>query len=617
MNSRCQARIWVAGLVLASLAGGAAPAAAAEQVPPAQFADPQRRPKLLQALPQIEALMARSLQDVPLPGLGYAVIIDGDVVLEGGLGRRDAATPSPVDTDSVFRIASMSKSFTALAVLKLRDAGRLRLDDPVAQHVPELLNWPLATADAAPVTVRQLLAHAGGLPEDNPQGDRQLALSPHAFSAWLRSGVPQASAPGSAFEYSNLGYMLLGRLVTQVAGRPYQDYIRDEILQPLGMQATVWSPAAVPAARLALGHRPKGDGWEPEPLLEDGAGGAMGGLLTTPRDLARFVAAQLAAWPPRDGPEAPPALRRTLREMQSGQGYPELWLGRRLPGGPVTGIGASYGFGLQAEVDCRWGRSVGHSGGLPGFGSDMVWLPDHGVAVIVLTNRTYAPAGRLTREALRLLHATGALQPRQARPAAALQQAASATAALLMDWSDARAYALAADNLFLDQPLAERRKTLQALREGLGRCSSGALQPENALRGTQRLDCEQGWIDIELTVAPVAGARVQFLEAKAGRPLQPGLRQTVDAALAALVQGAQTLRLAPSADRGAIAAVLENARMVHGRCQLTEVLEGDGESRATVALACERGLLRMSLSTEQGRLSKLALRPDPAPACLP
>ena len=183
MNSSCRRRFWSAGLVLAALGGGAMPAAAAEQVPPAQFADPQRRPKLLQALPQIEALMARSLQDVPLPGLGYAVIIDGDVVLDGGLGQRDAATPSPVDADSVFRIASMSKSFTALAVLKLRDAGRLRLDDPVAQHVPELRNWPLATADAAPVTVRQLLAHAGGLPEDNPQGDRQLALSPQAFSA--------------------------------------------------------------------------------------------------------------------------------------------------------------------------------------------------------------------------------------------------------------------------------------------------------------------------------------------------------------------------------------------------------------------------------------------------
>ena len=115
----------------------------------------------------------------------------------------------------------------------------------------------------------------------------------------------------------------------------------------------------------------------------------------------------------------------------------------------------------------------------------------------------------------------------------------------------------------------------------------------------------------------MAGARVQFLDAKAGRPLQPALRQTVDSVLVALVQGAQTLRLAPSADGGAIAAVLENARTVQGRCQLAEVLEGDGESRATVALACERGLLRMSLSAEQGRLSKLALRPDPGPACLP
>lgn len=592
-------------------------AATAHEVPPAQFADPQRRTRLLEALPRIEALMADKLREEPLPGLSYAVVIDGDVVLARGLGQRDMGTPGPVDEDTVFRIASMSKSFTALAVLKLRDAGRLRLDDPVAQHVPELRSWPLATGDSAPVTVRQLLAHAGGLPEDNPQGDRQLALTGPAFSAWLRGGVPQASAPGSAFEYSNLGYMVLGRLISQVAGRPYQDYIRDEILQPLGMHSTFWSPAAVPAGRLALGHRPEGEGWRPEPLLEDGAGGAMGGLLTTPRDLARFVIAQLAAWPPRDGAEAPPALRRTLREMQLGQGLPEVGIWRAAPGSLVTAVGASYGFGLQATEDCRWGRAVSHSGGLPGFGSNMAWLPDHGVGIIVFSNRTYAPATRLTRDALLLLKATGALLPRRAQPALRLQQAARATADLVLDWSDSRAKALAADNLFLDQPLDERKAALLKLREGLGRCTAGVLSAENALRGSQRLDCEKGWIDIELTLAPVAETRVQHLEATAGRPLQPLLKQTVDELLAALAQGSQALRLAKTADRTAVAALLDSSRVAYGNCKAGEVLEGDGESQATLKLACERGNLRLTLSAEQGRLSKLALRPEPGLACVP
>jgi CubicO group peptidase (beta-lactamase class C family) len=512
----------------------------------------------------------------------------------------------------------MTKSFTALAVLKLRDAGRLRLDDAVAQHVPELRAWPLPSGDSAPITLRQLLSHTAGLPEDNPQGDRQLALSAQAFSDWLRGGVPLASAPGSAFEYSNLGFMILGRVVSNVSRRPFQDYIRDEILRPLGMRATHWSPAAVPQDRLALGYRPQGTGWVAEPLLDDGAGAAMGGLLTTPRDLARFVAAMLGAWPPRDGAEQAPALRRTLREMQTGLGHPELWLGRRLPGGPVGAAASSYGFGLGASVDCNWGREVQHSGGLPGFGSDMLWLPDHGVAVIVMANRTYAPVGGLTRDTLRLFKATGGLQPRQALPAAALRQAASAAAALVESWNDDTASALAADNLFLDEPRADRQAGVAAARADVGRCSVGALKAENPLRGTQRLDCEQGWIDIDLTLAPVRGAKIQHFKLSYGKPLQAGLREVVEQVAAAVTHGSRGLPLAPGADRNAVAAVLESTRVVYGSCKTGEVKTGDGQTQASLQLVCDRGgPLQLSVNLAQGRLDKLSLRPQTGAVCLP
>ncbi len=505
------------GVVLAAMLAMPLGAVAVDAVPPAQFADPERRAKLAGALPRIEALMLRGFKDLNVPGLSYAVVIDGDVVLARGLGEANVATKTPVTEGTAFRIASMTKSFTALAVLKLRDAGKLSLDDPAARHVPELRGWLPATSDAGPITIRHLLAHSGGLPEDNPQGDRQLALTRPQFSAWISGAVPLANAPGSRFEYSNLGYVLLGRVISNVALRPYQQYIRDEILRPLGMTNTYWSAAAVPADQLAQGHRRKDKGFEIEPLLEDGEGGAMGGLITTPRDLARFVGAMLAAWPPRDAAEGPPALRRTLREMQLGQGLPDLWLGRRLPGGPAAAVASSYGFGLQASTDCRWGRQVDHSGGLPGFGSLMLWLPDHGVGVITMSNLTYTSGGRLLTEAVHLLHATGALQPRRAVAAAALEQAAVSATDLVLDWSDARAQALAADNLFLDRPLPEFREAIRGAADGLGRCTRGALTPENALRGRQRLSCEQGWLDIELTLAPVPGPRVQSFAITSGR----------------------------------------------------------------------------------------------------
>jgi CubicO group peptidase (beta-lactamase class C family) len=489
-------------------------ARAGADVPPAAFADPQRRATLLQAVPRIDALMEAALREPGLPALSWALVIDGEVVHARAFGLRDVAAGAPAEVQTEFRIASMTKSFTALAVLKLRDEGKLKLDDPVATYVPELRRWQQPTGDAGPVTLRQLLAHTGGLPEDNPQGDRQLALTPAQFSAWLQSAPPLASVPGSAFEYSNLGYMILGRVVTRVSGRPYQVYIRDDILRPLGMLETHWGPAQVAPERLALGYRRAGDGWQAEPMLEDGEGGAMGGLISSARDVGRWVAYMLSAWPPRDGAEAGPVARRTLREMQSGLGHPELWMVRRQPGGPVTGLAHSYGFGLGAAHNCAWGREVSHSGGLPGFSSQMRWLPDHGVGVVVLGSRTYRGTGQPAQLALEALKDTGALKPRQAQPAAALRRAAGEVAALVDQWSDERAGALAADNLFLDEPLAARREAIAKVRQDLGTCTPGALVAENALRGVQALACERGRLDITLTLAPTQPPRVQHLSVR-------------------------------------------------------------------------------------------------------
>lgn len=165
-----------------------------------------------------------------MPGIGYGVIVDGKLVHLGTHGVRDVGRKAPVDTSSVFRIASMTKSFTALAILQLRDAGRLSLDDPAERFVPELRALRYPTSDAPRITIRQLLTHSEGFPEDNPWGDQQLAATDRQMSAMMRRGIPFSTVPGTAYEYSNYGFAILGRIIANVSGVPYPRYIQRRIL---------------------------------------------------------------------------------------------------------------------------------------------------------------------------------------------------------------------------------------------------------------------------------------------------------------------------------------------------------------------------------------------------
>lgn len=589
---------------------------ASPQLPPARFSDPERLPRLLKALPQIEQMMRDRMQDAGIPGLAFGIVIDGEPVLLKGLGLRDQEGHA-ADADTVFRIASMTKSFTGLAILKLRDAGKLRLDDPVSLHVPELVRWQAPTRDSGPITIRQLLAHLGGLPEDNPYGDRFLDISPRDFSAWLAKGVPFSTAPGSSFEYSNLGFMILGQVITKASGRPYQHYIREEILRPLGMKASSWGPSEVPREQLALGYRKEGDKLMVEPLLADGVGGAMGGLLTSARDLSRYVAMMLSAFPPRDDAETSPVLRRTLREMQAGLGAPAISAMRPLAGGPLNARARNYGFGLSATDDCRWGTELAHSGGLPGFGSHMVWLPERGVGVFVMANLTYAPAGGLARQALQLLLDTGALQAREAQPSPALLRVAQDTAALVDHWSDASAEALAAFNLFLDRPLDKRRSEIAAMREGLGSCKFGSFKAENALRGKLRIACEHGWLDATMTLAPTDPPLIQHLAMQATRPASAELVEMARALARAHANGGNDLRLAPALRRADLAIALQANQQVHGACTVGEQIGGDGKTTARFKLSCERGGAELNFGVEAGRLSRARFTEIDGGSCMP
>jgi len=481
------------------------------------------RSRLPAAFAEVDRLLREYANQAHAPGAAWGVILDGELAHTGTTGFRDVAAQAPVDADTVFRIASMTKSFTAMSVLKLRDEGKLSLDDPAERYVPEMAGFKYPTSDAPKITIRHLLSHAEGFPEDNPWGDRQLADTDEQLSAMLRGGIPFSNAPGLAYEYSNLGFAILGRIVSNVSKTPYVEYVSANILTPLGMTSTTLEPKRVPANRLAHGYRWEDGQWKDEPLLSNGSFGSMGGMLTSVRDLSRYVGVFLAAWPPRDGPETGPIRRASLREMQQVWRPAPASVTRDASGALQLNAGG-YAFGLRSAQTCAFRHVVSHTGGLPGFGSIMLWLPDYGAGIVAFGNVTYTSWTRVTTAAMEALVRTAGLHPRQPVPSAALTDAREKVSRLAAQWDDRLADSIAAENLFLDQSKDRRRAELDALHLTVGQCrpeSSGFDAIENALRGTWSLDCDRGKLQVSITLAPTMPPKVQFMSARVAPAAPP------------------------------------------------------------------------------------------------
>jgi CubicO group peptidase (beta-lactamase class C family) len=478
--------------------------------------------KLAAAFGDVDRLFTDFAAQSHVPGAVWGIVVDGDLAHTGWTGYRDLATKSPVSADTVFRIASMTKSFTAVCVLKLRDEGKLSLDDPAEKYVPELKNLTYPTRDSARITIRHLLSHATGFPEDNPWGDRQLADTEDQLSQMIRAGIPFSNTPGVAYEYSNYGFAILGRIVSVVSGMKYTDYVTANVLRPLRMTSTTLEPSSVPAARLAHGYRWEDAQWKDEPLLANGSFGSMGGMLTSVNDLGRYVGMFLSAFPPRDGPEEAPIRRASLREMQ------QLWrpspatVTRDASTGALQLTTGGYAFGLRVSQTCSFRHIVEHGGGLPGFGSIMRWLPEYGVGIIAFGNLTYTGWGRVTASALDVLTTSGGLRPRMPQPSRALQDARDAVSRLVVQWDDRLADEIAAENLYLDTSKDRRRTEIAKLRESAGACTpgSGFDFVENALRGRWTMHCERGALEVSITLAPTMPPKVQFLSVRPA-PAEP------------------------------------------------------------------------------------------------
>src|ERR1700677_303079 len=216
----------------------------------------------------IDAIAADYYRRGGSPGLAFGLIRGGELVQAGGLGEIAVGSRGATDRDTVFRIASMTKSSSAAAVLLLRDEGLLALDDPAETYVPDLRS--------SGISVRHLLTMTAGFPTDDPWGDRQQGLPLDEFGKFLANGVSVARLPGISFEYANLGYAILGRILTKVTQTPYPEVIRERLLVPLGMTRSGFEAPE----DMARGYRRAPHGWEEVPVDRCGAFAPMGGLFT-------------------------------------------------------------------------------------------------------------------------------------------------------------------------------------------------------------------------------------------------------------------------------------------------------------------------------------------------
>ena len=465
------------------------------------FTDSKRVEKIKSLAPIIQKMIDDYAVANHFPGYSFGVIADGELIVSGSNGYTDLSRKTPVNTQSMFRIASMSKSFTAMAITQLRDEGKISLDDHVSKYIPAIKNQGL-TKDASEITIRQLMTHSAGFPEDNPWGDRQLADTDEELIDLIKKGIPFSNVNGTNYEYSNLGFAMLGYIIKKVTGIPYSAYIQQKIWNKLKMKAS-WEYSTVSEKEYAKGYRWINNQWKEEIPLHDGIFGAMGGMITSVESFCKYMSMHLAAWPASNEKDHIVLRRSSSREMQQPWRFNSLNASFKYPDGRTCPTVTGYGYGLAILRDCENKLMVGHSGGLPGFGSNWRILPDYGIGIVLLANVTYAPAAAINLSVIDTIVKLAGLQPRQLPPSAILNQRKNELVKLLPNFTHAEKSGIFAENFFLDYFTDSLSKEANSHFDQLGALVSiGALIPENQLRGSFIMEFQKGKIKISFTLTP-------------------------------------------------------------------------------------------------------------------
>ncbi len=349
-------------------------------------------PRVQDAVAAWTTWVENHLGESGVPATSYAFVHKDELLASGGMGMADPATGTPADADTLYSICSISKLFTSIAVMQLRDAGKLDLDDSLGDHVPWFDTLTDAHPNDEPISIRNALTHSAGLPRES---DSPYWAGPDfdfPTTEQIRERLPSQQTlypSGRYFQYSNLGMALLGEVVASAAGRSWSDVVHDDILAPLGMNDTYTSvPEAHATGRLAAGFSNRRGSPDRERLaLFDVEGiGPAAGMASTATDLSTFARWQLRLR--ADGGDE--VLRAsTLREMQRVHWVDPDW---------ETTWG--LGFSVVQRDETTWAR---HGGGCPGYYTEFAVLPEKELAIVVLTNAIGSDVSLYARKAAAVL----------------------------------------------------------------------------------------------------------------------------------------------------------------------------------------------------------------------
>ena len=460
---------------------------------------------MLEGLSEVDQIFTDFFAKNKAPGLLYGVAVRGNLVHWKAIG--DAVIGErPVDRTTAFRVASITKSFTAMALLKLRDRGLINLDAPFVTYMPELFPQQIEVFE---VTVRQLLSMSAGFPTDDKWADRVESITDEHFLTLLETGFRFDTRPGSRFEYSNLGYALLGRIIANVSNMSYIQYVTQEIFFSLGLRSTTFD--FTESVNLAMGYAML-DGWTPEPHQIPGAFSPIGGVITTLDDLVAWTNYLSSAFDPTS-PEHGPLKKSSRREMQNI--HREI---KKVSSEDVdlSDVGTSgYGFGTIVEDDNSYGKIVSHSGGYPGFGAHMRWHLTSGISVISLANGRYASPVVANIPALRAVLSQLPQIPTEITRE--LEFIREKIVALIQNWNEETLTTFFAVNMNLDFPLDFRRKNIDEALAQTGKLSTKFQIKAN--KSASHLKWEQYGekknLEIEIWLAPLAPLQIQEMRVKA------------------------------------------------------------------------------------------------------
>lgn len=361
-------------LVLHPLSGAAALVLLAGAVP--SGAQAQQLPGKAEMEAAVDSIVAASRARMPTPGLTVAVVRGRDTLVMKGYGQADVELGVAATPETVYRIGSVTKQFTAAAVMRLVEQGKLSLDDPITEYLPDF------PTQGHTVTVRHLLDHTSGIKSYTSLGKKWMKVLPleltHEELLDLFEDEPFDFAPGEKWAYNNSGYYLLGMIIEKVTGKSYGEHLEEMLFQPLGLASTMYCSESRIIPNRAEGYTLEDGELRNDAPIGMNQPGAAGALCSTAPDLLRWQAALESG------------------KVVSAASYRAMTTPATLANGEPT----TYGFGLRiGEVEGH--REVAHGGGIPGFSTWLGRYPDDSLSVLVLINSDVASTGPIVKAVTR------------------------------------------------------------------------------------------------------------------------------------------------------------------------------------------------------------------------